>query len=289
MHLFGRTSGGDTAANLPLRDSDFKAICRLAYDTAGIHLTDAKRELVQARLGKRLRQLGLDSFDQYLRRLREDKTSAELISMLDALSTNLTSFWRESQHFDYLREHVLPPAFERIKAGADIRLRAWSAGCSTGEEPYGLTMVILDALPPNLRADIGILATDLSTRVLGIAKQGGYPETRVKDVPSAMRSRFFHLSRDRRDVIYQVTDEVRSRVKFARLNLMQNWPMHGPFDVILCRNVMIYFDKPTQAKLVGRYFDLLRPGGYLFIGHSESLTGIDHKYRYAEPTIYQKP
>jgi chemotaxis protein methyltransferase CheR len=169
------------------------------------------------------------------------------------------------------------------------RMRVWSAGCSSGEEPYTLGMVLLEAA--ELRGwDVRILGTDLSTKVLGVAAEGVYDQTRFRDTPRHLISRYFTCVRQTGGLKkYKVGDALRKTVKFARLNLMESWPMRGPFDAIFCRNVMIYFDKPTQGRLVNRFWDILAPGGTLFIGHSESLTGIQHRFRYVQPTVYQRP
>jgi chemotaxis protein methyltransferase CheR len=278
-----------TGANtVSLTDRDFKSICVLVYDLTGISLNDTKRELVVSRLSKRVRQLGLSDVGRYVDYVREQQTADELIYMLDLISTNLTSFWRESDHFDFVASQVLPKLEDRLQRGVQKEIRVWSAGCSTGEEPYGLAMLLrhhLDASAGNL---IRILATDLSTRVLGIAKAGLYTEERVKNVPAAIRAQGFveELAHGARR--YRIAADVRRCVTFGRVNLMESWPMSGPFDIIFCRNVMIYFDKPTQEKLVNRFYALLRPGGYFLVGHSESLAGIQHSYRYVRPTIYAK-
>jgi chemotaxis protein methyltransferase CheR len=269
----------------PLTDAQFEAISRLVKDMCGINLHAGKKELVKARLAKRLRTLGLDDFDDYIAVVREDATGHELVIMLDALSTNLTRFFREPDHFRYLAEKIIRP----MAAGGPGRLRIWSAGCSTGEEPYSIAVTVADALPDLARWDVAILATDLSTRVLAQAARGVYGADRVDDLPPEKRQR--HLvsvgggSRDG----YEVSEPIRRMVHFARLNLMGAWPMRGPFRVIFCRNVMIYFDKPTQAALIERFFDLLEPGGALCVGHSESLAAVKHRFRYVQPTIYEKP
>ena len=275
-------------STIELKDKDFKAVCEMVHEMVGINLNENKRELVQARLGKRIRTLGMRSLGEYLTHVREEKSQMELINMLDALSTNLTSFWRESQHFDFVVSDVLPKISARAKKTNSWKIRAWSAGCSTGEEPYGLAMLMAENLESANRYDIQILATDLSTKVLDIAKNGIYSATRVKEVPPPIRNRFFDSISGSGEKNFRVKDEIRSMVKFARLNLMEAWPMKGPFDFIFCRNVMIYFDKPTQAKLVKRYYELLKPSGILFVGHSESLAGIEHKFRYLRPTIYER-
>lgn len=276
-------------SSVKLSDHDFKNIRDVVHELAGINLNEGKKELVVARLSKRIRQLGMKSVGEYLTYVREEHTQKELITMLDALSTNLTSFWRESQHFDYLAKVTIPRLTERAQRTDNFTIRAWSAGCSTGEEPYSLVMQVLAHLDRPGRYDFKLLATDLSTRVLAIAREGVYSAERVKPLPQELRSRFITTEKSEVGKFYRVEDEIRKHVSFARLNLMESWPMRGPMDFIFCRNVMIYFDKPTQGRLVRRFYDLLRSGGTLFIGHSESLTGVEHNFRYVRPTVYEKP
>ncbi len=270
-----------------LTDTQFETISDLVKKLSGINLHQGKKELVKARLGKRLRALGLSDFDEYIEHLRQDTTRDEIVTMLDCISTNLTRFLREPQHFDYLVEHVLSP-FGAAPEKHGRKVRIWSAGCSSGEEPYTIAILLHEHLPCLATWDARILATDLSTRVLGRAREGTYPADRLADVPGLWLSRYFTCVQTKPERRYRVNDEVRRLVSFARLNLMENWPMRGPFDVIFCRNVMIYFDKPTQARLIDRYWEMLGPGGILFVGHSESLAGVKHRFDYVQPTVYRK-
>ncbi len=270
-----------------LTEAQFEQIAALVRQTSGIDLRQAKRELVRARLGKRLRMLGLSRFDAYLDYVRQDRTGDEFVSMLDALSTNLTSFLREKNHFQFLTKEVLPQ-LPAGRVGARRRLRIWSAGCSSGEEPYTLAFVLSDALPDLPTWDARILATDLSTRVLAHAREGIYPRERLADLPAAWLSKYFTPVGTRRAPAFQVNAPLRQMVHFARLNLLETWPMHGPFDAIFCRNVMIYFDQPTRTRLVQRFERLLSPNGVLFVGHSESLAGIPNQLTYVRPTIYRR-
>ena len=272
-----------TLLSAELTEAQFNAISSLVKSLAGINLTEAKKELVRARLTKRLRKLGLATFDDYVEYLQNDTTGAELVAMLDVLSTNTTYFFREAKHFEWLRQEVLP------RLAARRRVRIWSAGCSSGEEPYSIAIVLLEAIPDLADWDAAILATDLSTEVLARARQGIYPASRLREVPPMLLGRHFTLVATKPERTYRVNDPVRRLVHFARLNLMGQWPMKGPFDVIFCRNVMIYFDRPTRQDLIARFYSILAPGGILFIGHSESLTGIDHSFRYVLPTVYRKP
>jgi len=274
-------------ASPALNDAQFQKISRLVKDRCGINLHEGKKQLVQARLAKRLRELGLRGYREYIEYVANDVDGTELTAMLDAISTNLTSFFREEEHFTYLAHKVIPAALRR--AGKSGRLRIWSAGCSTGEEPYSIAITVCSNVPDLSCLDAKILATDLSTKVLAHAEKATYPDQRVKAVPPQQRSRYFHCIQAKPERLCRVIDPARSLVHFARLNLMEHWPMRGPFDAIFCRNVMIYFDKPAQGVLVNRFYDMLAPGGTLFIGHSESLAGIDHPLRYVQPTVYEKP
>lgn len=276
-----------TLLTVELSEAQFNEISKLVKDLCGINLHDGKKELIKARLTKRLRKLHIPSFEQYLEYVRNDTTGSELTAMLDALSTNLTSFFRESDHFEYLAQQVIPRvAINATRTGR--RLRIWSAGCSSGEEPYSIAITVNETLSNLKMWDIKILATDISTRMLDRAETGIYDADRIKTVAPQLRNKYFDLVETRPQRLYQVKDNISSLVHISRLNLVAHWPMHGPFDAIFCRNVMIYFDKPTQEDLVSRYWNLLGPEGTLFIGHSESLTGINHQFKYAQPTVYEK-
>jgi len=264
-----------------LTPAQFTRITDMLYEHAGIRMREGKEGLVRARLAKRLRKLGLSNFSAYLSFVQSEPGRAEFAEMIDALTTNKTSFLREVSHFDYLRDQVLP----------DLRgpVRIWSAGCSTGEEPYTLAMLVNEAMGADTPRRVKILATDISHRVLGQAKAGRYPAETMADVPSSWLQKYWTQKTD--DSGREVSDAgpaLRTLVQFAKLNLMEHWPMQGPFDAILCRNVMIYFGKATQQTLVERYWALLRPGGHLFVGHSESLTGLTHRFRYVQPAVYVK-
>jgi chemotaxis protein methyltransferase CheR len=266
-----------------LTPEQFTRISALLYRVCGIALRPGKESLVRARLVKRLAALGLDSFDAYLAYLDQDTSGRELVTMVDALTTNKTNFFREAQHFDYLRQRLIP----QVRA-VPRPLRFWSAGCSSGEEPYTLAIVLREELPDVDHRDIRILATDISTRILAVARQAVYEQETLRDLPNTVLQRYFTLVRQEPAPAYQVKESVRSMVRLARLNLMEQWPMTGPFEVIFCRNVMIYFDKKTQERLVQRFWDLLAPGGHLFIGHSEGLTAGRHAFRYVQPAVYIK-
>lgn len=267
-----------------ITDAQFEQISSLVRNLAGIDLHNGKKELVKARLAKRVRQLQLRNIEEYISFARNDRTGRELVSMLDVLSTNLTFFFREPQHFHYLKDRVLP----RIVQAKTRRIRIWSAGCSSGEESYSIAMLLNEMIPDIENRDVRILATDLSTRMLETACCGEYKQDRFKDTNRRLISKYFECVKTKPEKIYQARPSIRSLIHFARLNLMDNWPMKGPFDVIFCRNVMIYFDRSTQSRLVKRYYDLLAEGGILFLGHAESLTGETHGFKYCQPATYMR-
>ena len=266
-----------------LRPEDFEQISQIVYKYAGIRLSSGKEELVRSRLIKRLRALSLNSFDSYLRFIKDDKTSQELHTMIDALTTNKTSFFREIQHFDYMRNRILPELRARSS-----RLRVWSAGCSSGEEPYSIAMILHEEWPQIIQADARILATDISARILAKARTPEYEKEYLKDVPLEYFSKYFSPVNTAPNRIYTIHEKIKKMIRFAQLNLMDAWPMKGPFDIIFCRNVMIYFDSATQGRLVKRFYDLLVPGGHLLVGHSESLVANSCGFKYVQPATYMK-
>lgn len=262
-----------------LTPEQFGALSALVYRASGIHLHQGKLGLVQSRLAKRLRELDTRDVDAYLTSLSVAGAEVEIARLVDVLTTNKTAFFREPRHFDLLR--VLLPELQRRG-----RISVWSAGCSSGEEAYTLALVLADAL--GLEASARILATDISTRMIAHARLGVYAEDALEPVPPLLRQRHFTCVQPRAPRKWSVRPEVRRLVRFARLNLVAPWPMRGVFDLICCRNVMIYFDKATQQALVQRFWEKLRPGGYLFTGHSESLAGLHHGFRYVQPAVYQR-
>ena len=268
-------------ATIQLNENHFKKISDLVYRTSGINLKTGKESLVRARLMKRLRAKGMPSVNDYLDFIHSEQGSDELAQFIDVMTTNKTSFFREAEHFHYLRDQVLPELTAQ-------RLRFWSAACSSGEEPFTLAMWLREHLPDIDARDVLILATDISRRMLNKAHQAVYPAATVKSLPSPQFKKYFISLNGRQVGNCRVADEVRSMVRLAWLNLLEKWPMKGPFNVIFCRNVMIYFDSPTQQKLINRFWDLLDPGGYLFVGHSEGLSAVEHKFRYMRPATYRK-
>ncbi len=266
-----------------LSQKHFTIISRMVYELCGLFLPENKMGMVKARLLKRLRVLRLDSFEQYLRFVRSDESGSELTNMIDALTTNKTSFFREKAHFEFLRTTILPPLIAKNR-----RIRIWSAGCSSGEEPFSLAILLKEEVPDvNLR-DVRMLATDISHRMLETAREGVYEKDILRDMAPLFLNKYFTCIRTKPNRAYKVNQDVRSIVKLAWLNLIEDWPMAGPFNMIFCRNVMIYFDKPTRQRLIQRFWDILEPGGYLMVGHSESLTGSSHKFNYVQPAVYLK-
>jgi chemotaxis protein methyltransferase CheR len=267
-----------------LKKSDFEQISQIVYQSCGIRLTAGKEELVRSRLLKRLRALSIRSFKEYLQHVMKNKEADEFRIMIDCLTTNKTSFFRESRHFDFLRDRILP-GIRKSKKG----IRIWSAGCSTGEEPYSIAMLLREELAAVDPSMIRILATDISERVLAKARAGEYEKQMLDDIPKSYLMKCFSSVPSPSTNTCCINDQIKSMVRFARLNLMELWPMKGPFDVIFCRNVMIYFDSHTQQKLVQRFWDILAPGGHLLVGHSESLVANITGFKYVEPATYLKP
>ena len=262
-----------------LSDREFNRVKARVYAVAGISLSNAKRTLVLSRLSKIVRALGLPSFDAYVDYLERNGSAQDGQDFVNALTTNLTRFYREDHHFEHLRSYVGTLMAERPRG---TRLRIWSAGCSTGQEPYTIGMDLLAAFPELKRWDFKILATDIDTAVIAKAAGGVYPESELSGL-SAERARPF----ERGEGTIRVPGAVRELVSFKPLNLIGPWPMKGPFDAIFCRNVAIYFDKPTQGEVFGRFSKLLAPEGFLYIGHSENLGSGGEGFRLVGKTIYQ--
>jgi chemotaxis protein methyltransferase CheR len=266
-------------------NEDFEALRTLVKQLTGINLSDQKRELVYGRLARRLRALQLRSFAEYREVLANDG-GKEIVEFCNAITTNLTAFFREPHHFEYLREHVLKPL--AADPTASRKLRIWSAGCSTGEEPYSIAITILETLQDLRRWDIRILATDLDSDVLQRGQRGTYAAERVRGLSPERISRFFSQREERKELHYQVNPEVAALIAFKQLNLMHPLPMKGPLPVIFCRNVIIYFDKDTQRHLFSRIAHLQRPGDLLFLGHSESLFKVSEDYSLIGRTIHRR-
>jgi len=274
-------SGPAGGGELKLTASEFQQIRELAYQRFGLDLKRGKEALVASRLGKKLRKLGFRSFAEYHRHVLADSTGDALVELIDALTTNHTSFLRERAHFEFLAR----AANEEFRAVS--MLRVWSAACSSGEEPYSIAMCLAQALSKSPARQFSIRATDISTRVLNTARRGVYPASGFNDVPEPWRSAYLLRGRGASDGFYRVKPELAQRIEFDRLNLIEPFPDRGRFHVIFCRNVMMYFDKPTQQNIVQRLSACVERGGYLFVGHSESLTGIEHALQYVRPATYR--
>ena len=264
----------------PMSTANFRHIRDVAYQMTGIILSDHKQNMIYGRLARRLRILNLTSFDDYCALLYEN--SPESDDFINSITTNLTAFFRESHHFDYLKNQVLPDIQKTNKASR--RLRIWSAGCSTGEEPYSIAMTLAEAKGFD-GWDCKILATDLDSNVVAAGKSGIYRQERVTGIPTAYNKYFKKIASE--DSI-EIREDVRKLIVFKQLNLLHEWPMRGMFDVIFCRNVVIYFDAPTQQKLFSRYANILSENGHLFIGHSENLNRVSNAFTSLGRTIYQK-
>lgn len=263
---------------VPLTEEDFSAFVAMVREASGIALTPSKRDLVYGRLRRRLRALRLDSFADYRAVLDGEDGAAERVRMINAITTNLTSFFREPHHFETLGRDVLPSLSDR-------RLRIWSAGCSSGEEPYSIAMTMIDAVPDLAGRDARILATDIDTDMVATAAAGRYGMERLRGIPPAMRHAHTR-SIDAQTVEMSAT--LKALITFKPLNLLAPWPMRGPFDAIFCRNVVIYFDKPTQRVLFDRFAEMLRPDGHLFVGHSESLYRVSDRFTHIGRTVYRR-
>jgi chemotaxis protein methyltransferase CheR len=270
-----------------MSEQEFRRLSGLVYASSGIHLTEQKRELLRARLRKRMRALNLGSYREYLKLVTSQGADGELRDLLSAVSTNKTEFFRESAHFEHLCRQALPQWRSR---GLGEPLRVWSAACSSGEEPYTLAMVLQDSMQGG---DFKILGTDISETVLEKALRATYDERRLEGIPMELRRRHLRPSSEagpRGEELWEPAPELRARVSLCRFNLVEgDFPFRNPMDVIFCRNVMIYFDRPTQEKLVERMSAVLRPGGWLYTGLSESLLAIRHGLKTLGPSVYQKP
>jgi len=265
---------------------DFDFLRTISNSRTGIVVSDDKFDMFYARLSRRLRKLGLTSFKQYCGFIEADDSGEEVLELVNAITTNLTAFFRENHHFEYLRDTVLPKLL--IENKDERKIRIWSAGCSTGEEPYSLAITLKENLPANLHWDTQILATDIDSNVLAKASKGVYAEDRVADMPKNVLRNWFMRGKGENAGSVRVKPDARSLIKFGQLNLMDNWSVGDVKDVIFCRNVVIYFDRESKANLIDRYADNLKDGGYLFIGHSESLYKITDRFDLIGNTIYQK-
>ena len=265
----------------PYTRQDFNQLCKLVNQHTGIQLAAGKEDMLYGRLSRRIRKLGLPSFKAYIQLLKKDEQSDEFGEFVNAVTTNLTSFFRENHHFDYLKQTALP---ELMKRNSDTkRIRIWSAGCSTGEEPYSIAMTVAETMPPGW--DVKILATDLDTDVLQHGETGIYDESRIEGLSKATVKRWFVRNKQQPSKV-RVQPELQRLIYFKQLNLLQQWPMKGPIDIIFCRNVIIYFDMPTKQTLMERYAKMLVDNGHLFLGHSEAMNHMSDRYTLAGKSVY---
>lgn len=286
--MVGNFTNQDTA----MADTDFRRFRDLIYEECGINLISAKKTMLTSRLRKRLLALDMNSFGQYYNYVSSAKgRTSELVHMLDVVSTNKTDFFRELKHFEYLTREALPSMVRHGQWKSSRRLNVWSAGCSTGEEPYTIAMVLADFASKNHGQDFSILATDISVRVLETGKKGIYPESAVESVPSDMKYRYIMRGKGEMAGCCRVVPELRTRIQFGRINLNKgrDFGIRIRMDIIFCRNVIIYFDRETQKRLFDKFYSQLVPGGYLFIGHSETLNGINDRFESLAVATYRKP
>lgn len=281
----------------PFEKRHFSAIAKLLYRLTGISLAEHKTELVYSRLSRRLRDLRMVDFDSYCELLDSPEGEQEISFLVNALTTNLTSFFRESHHFDHLGDAFLPQLAAARSGQSKPRLRIWSAGCSSGQEPYCIAMILAKVLDSNLkRWDARILATDIDTHMVETAERGVYSVDQAAGIPTALRERYCERLREqpggrsgnRSTSSVAMGDELRRLITFKPLNLLEPWPMGGPFDAIFCRNVLIYFDRAGRQRIISQFAGLLAPGGLLFLGHSESLQRTSDGLQQVGPTIYRK-
>ncbi len=271
--------------SLSISDGEFQQLRDFIYDRFGIHLSDEKKALVVGRLQKDLQVNGFTSFKQYYENLLNSPTQEAFSNLINRISTNYSFFYREKAHFDFFVKVVLPEVTAKLQKNNSNDIRFWCAGCSTCEEPYTLVMLMLDYFGMDYnRWDAGILATDISDRVIQFAKRAVYPDGRVCQMPKPMQSRYF----TRTGTNMTVKERVKKEVVIRRFNLMNPFPFQKTFQVIFCRNVMIYFDQKTREKLIRKYYDFLAPGGYLFIGHSETIPRDQGLFEYVQPALYRK-
>lgn len=274
------------AQSYEITEKEFQLFKDIIYRQTGINMSEKKRNLIVARLSKRLRALNLNNFSEYYKYLSENlNTGDEIINLINRITTNKTDFFRESHHFDFLLNEIFPALIRDGYTRRERRLRIWSAGCSSGEEPYSIAMTVCEAFKEERGWDIKILATDLDTEVLMKASRGAYPSQAVSPVPIGYLSKYF----ERTAQGYEVDQKVRSMVTFRKLNLMEpSFPMKRSFDIIFCRNVMIYFDDETKRTLLRKFYNHLNDGGFMFVGHSESLMYMKDIFRFLKHTVYQK-
>jgi chemotaxis protein methyltransferase CheR len=280
--------GRDTpvpSGEFPFTWTDFRQIASLVHSSSGIVLTESKANLVYSRLAKRIRVIGLKTFREYCKLIQGEEGVDERQAMLAAMTTNVTRFFRESHHFDYLRQHVLPPLIDAARDGA--RVRIWSAACSSGEEPYSIALTLINEMPDIAGTDFLILASDLDHNMIARGREGIYAAKLVESIPKQLRGKYLEPIQQKGELAYQMASAVRDLVRFNELNLLGRWPMKGRFDAIFCRNVMIYFDDPTQNAIWKRFAEIMTPEATLFIGHSERIATDVQPFDLVAQTAYR--
>ena len=273
-----------------LSEKDFTRLSEFIQSEYGIKMPTTKKLMLEARLQKRLRKLGIKEFDEYIDYIFTPEGRAdEMVHMMDVVTTNKTDFFREPAHFDYLAETALPELIRLYEAGVRKSLKLWSAGCSSGEEPYTLAMVLSEFAEKQPHFRFSILATDLSSEALEKGRSGIYEESKVEPIPLSLRKKYLLRSRDRGKTLLRIKPALRGLIRFVRLNLMdEHYPLNEQMDIVFFRNVIIYFSRATQEKMIGRVCRHLRPGGYLFTGHSETLFSMQAPLKQEAPTIYRR-
>jgi chemotaxis protein methyltransferase CheR len=277
--------------NTGLSEHDFNRLIRLIHEYSGITIVSAKRIMLEGRIRRRLNALGLNGFREYCDYLFSTQgMHDELTPMIDSVTTNKTDFFREPTHFDFLQNTAVPTLRKTHGAGTIRSFNIWSSACSSGEEPYTMSIVLAEIAANNSRFQYAVYATDISTRVLDIARTAVYPHETVEPIPLALRKKYLLKSRDKDQGLVKIAPMIRDKVSFRKLNLMDAaYGLKLPMDVIFCRNVIIYFDRPTQEEIIRKLCSNLIPGGYLIMGHSETLTNMKVQLEYVAASIYQKP
>jgi chemotaxis protein methyltransferase CheR len=271
-----------------ISDREFSLYRKLIYSKAGICLSPTKKAFLEARLNRRIRELGMDSFQAYYQHVTQNQNGSELEQLLDRVSTNETHFFREPRQFEFLEQQILPDWKAEGSSGSrPRRIRVWSAGCSTGEEPYSLAMILLDHFPQGSGWEIEIIATDLSSRALKSARKAVWSIAKAREIPQSYLKRFMRKGTGSQQAYMKAGPEIQAIIRFQHLNLNEeHYAMTGPFDLIFCRNVLIYFDAESRARVVDRLVNYLAPAGFLLVGHAESLSGVSDRIRHVRPTIY---
>jgi chemotaxis protein methyltransferase CheR len=274
----------NTSREFRFTEKDFNKLRKIANAHTGIIVTDDKYDMYYSRLVKRLRKLGLKSFSEYVDYLDRNQDT-EFTPFIDSITTNLTSFFRENHHFDYIKSNIVPDLLGRNDMGRELRV--WSAGCSTGEEPYTIAMTLHEVMDGKTHVKPKITATDIDTTVLNKAASGIYDLARLEGLPNSIKRRWFFKGKGDKAGLVKVSPELRGSIDFRQLNLISQWSIREKYHIIFCRNVVIYFDRPTKTKLLNRFADQLEPGGYMILGHSESLQGLSDRFETVGKTIYK--